>query len=196
MKKFLYTLCSIALAFSFAACSSDDGDESGGGNGNEGNNGNSKDYIISSRIKTIKLSSYSNRTEYIIYEDYARRYAISFSESVMYLLPYERIYGSFSALSADKSTCSILTFHDITSLTDLDEDSKAEARQKCNNYYNGSQPYDRRNYAYADFAPGCGFVIWFMTETGEDVYIRMRSTGYTLDAESTLETVTFECQLF
>ncbi len=195
MKKLLFALSSVLLALTSAGCSSDDGENGQNNNGNGGNSGSNTNYIATYGIKTIKLSSYTNRNEYIIYEDYARRYSISFSEARMLLLPYERVQGSFKTLDANKNTCGISTFNGISSLEDLNEDSKAETRQNSL-YYSGSQPYDRRKYSYTDFTPGCGFVAWFKTETGEDVYVRMYSADYTLDTESTLESVTIEYQLF
>lgn len=196
MKKFLFALCSFALALSFAACSSDDGEENGGNSENGGNNGNSKDYIATTQKKTIKIDVNSGSL-YTIYEDYFYRHKLQAHNGDILLKTYFRSDNSYvNNINMNKEVGGIGAFEHIDDLQDLTLDLVPEAKSKSfyHNYiYSESNQY---HYAYADFSPGCGFIVWFTTENDEELYVRMRSTGYTLDNEGTLKSITLEYQLF
>ncbi len=200
MKKFLYALCGIALAFVFTGCSSDDGEESGGGSGNGGNSGSNTDYIATTQIKKLTLpNKYWDKLSaghYLIYEDYNRRYYLSYSGETVYLSVQIRSDGQYRTAEINETVGGIKTFSDIQKLEDLNQTQKADAKQDCY-YRNVSTHYkDPGYYSSSKFYPGCGFIAWFVTETNEELFVRIRTTGYTLDKGGTLESISIEYQLY
>lgn len=200
MKKFLCALCGIALALTYVGCSSDDGEENGGDGGNGGNSGSNTDYIATSQVNKLTLpNKYWDKISaghYLIYEDYHRRYYLSYSGETVYLSVQMRLNGQYQVARIDETVGGIKTFPDIQKLEDLDQAQKAEAKQDCY-YRNVSTDYINPGYySSSSFYPDCGFIAWFVTETNEELFVRIRTTGYTLDKEGTLESISIEYQLF
>lgn len=213
MKKILFALCGIAFAFTLAACSSDDGEGNNGNNENGGNSGNNTDYIATQNLKQrsfTNTASYNNFTysdayRYyrqelegnIIYEDFNVRYRLATEAGEFRLKYYQRENGQFNILNGYISEkAGIIQLLDISSIKDITDSYKSNILTNSSVHSWKSGGINRYSMAYAPFQPGCGYVIMLTTETGEEVYIRMYATNYTLDSEGSLETVTLEYQLF
>lgn len=199
MKKFLCALWGIALALTFVGCSSDDGEESRGGNGNGGNNGSNTDYIATTQVKELTLpNKYWDKISaghYLLYEDYTRRFYLSYSGETVYLSVQMRSGGKYQTALINETVGGIKTFPNIQKLDDLNQAQKAEAKQGC--YYRNASTYKNPGYySSSSYYPDCGFIAWFVTETNEELFVRIRTTGYSLDKEGTLESISIEYQLF
>ena len=192
MKKILFAICCMACALALSECSSDDDNGNDPGLGKDPEN--STDYIATKDVKNITMPTEAGSI--LIYEDYARRYILSFDPPTIRLLPYKRIYADYTNEKIENREVGIYKFDNVANLKNLNDEDKAEAKQNCHNYYNGELPNDRRRFTYTNFSPNCGFITWFTTETSEELFVRIRTTGYTLDSKGSLESVSIEYQLF
>ncbi len=183
-----------------AACSSsdDDGGDTPGGNSSAGNQ---TDCIAASAVKTLKIASgtsYDNIGKmYLIYEDYTYRYYLGCFRGSVILWPYPRVDGHYMnghVQDHGKKVYGIKPFSNVGSLQILTDGQKTEATEGCRYENYEYAPY--YHYSYATFAPGCGFIAWFKTETENARYVRIRSTNYTLDDTSSLSSISIEYQLF
>lgn len=194
MKKILFAIYCMACALALSGCSSDD--DSGNEPGQ--NPGNNTDYIATTNVKRLKFTNSSENSQYyLIYEDYNRRYALQMSFGDIRLYSYIRKDGSYTNdTTIDKSIGGIKMFLNIANLQELTETDKVAAKQGCryHNYTQSATVLD--HYSYTDFTPGCGYIAWFVTETGEELFVRIRTTGYTLASDGSLESVSIEYQLF
>lgn len=208
MKKFLCALWGIALALTYVGCSSDDREENGG-------DGGSTDYIVTKDLKqrtfandvTAHNQFNDNTHRYyhltlegnIIYEDFNVRYRLAGEAGEFRLKYYQRENGKFNTLNNSISEkAGIIEVPDISSIEEISESYKNKNDILANSSVHSWKAFLSGSYsmAYAAFQPGCGYVIMLTTGPGEEIYIRMRATNYTLDDESALETVTLEYQLF
>jgi len=193
MKKSFFTLCCTTLFALFsAACSSSDDD--GGDTPTGGSSGGNKtDCIATNKVKTLKLV---RDNKYLIYEDYTYRYYLDYDNGSVLLSSFWRISGEYINTHVyddnRNKAYGIKAFSDIANLQMLTDGQKTEAMKGC--WY--QERYIGYLYSYAEFAPGCGFIAWFKTETEDARYVRIRSTDYTLDKEGALSSVSIEYQLF
>lgn len=190
--------------FSAACSSSDDegGDTPGGTNPPGGGN---TGYIATNAVKTLKMVSGGRYAfdiidkMYLIYEDYTYRYYLGCAGGSVRLYPYERSNGEYVTAHVyyDKDYNSIAygikAFPKVSNLQMLTDRQKTEAMEGCRHMQTN---FEYIWASYATFAPGCGFVAWFKTETEEARYVRIRSTNYTLDEAGSLASVSIEYQLF
>lgn len=209
MKKFLYALCGIALAFVFTGCSSDDGEESGGGSGSN------TDYLATKDLKQRTFANdvtaynnfqsseadryYHQRLEgNIIYDDFNVRYRLAGEAGEFRLKYYQREDGKFDTLNGSISgKAGIVQLPNISTIEEIGESNKNDILANSSVHsWKSILGYYKYSMAYAAFQPGCGYVIMLTTGTGEKIYIRMHATNYTLDDDGALDTITLEYQFF
>lgn len=97
MKKIFFVFSFLLLlAGLFVNCSSDD--DEGNGEPTIDNTETKSDYTATNKVKTVTIESYNvqKRNDITIYEDFNRKYSLTYYEGYLYLFPYERINGSWN----------------------------------------------------------------------------------------------------
>lgn len=169
-------------AMFFTACSSDDDDN---GRGNTEIKG---DYIATTDVKTATLRDYkdSRKGHITIYEEFNNKYTLSLSFGKMYLTPYIRTNGKWEinydshVQGAPYRNINIIDCGKLSSISDVT--SKVEIIEYC--------------YGCPAAQPGHGYAACFLTENGNEEYLRIYISNYKLDGDGALESITVEYQLY
>lgn len=191
-KNYLWSLLTIMmvvmLSVSMISCGGDDDDDftpnSGGGSST-----NTGDYIATTQVKTVKIKNdyYQGR---LIYEDYNRKYELSCERGECRILSYIRENGSWKdnlyMISRTWYPGKDVGIESVGKVSGLSQITKY-----CNSTLEGLG-----EIRYPDIQPNCGYAAQFKTESGEWKHLRIYVKDYTLDSQGSLETVTYQYQLY
>lgn len=179
----------------FVSCGDDDDNDDGNGGVPPTEQGSTEvktDYTATYQVKTATIEpSYNGdiKKHITIYEDFNTKYSLAYYDGILYLLPYERVNGTFNLkLDSDYGVPNgIGGWHsDKVSAKDMGKVSglsSVTTKLKESVYYPKLQPYH-------------GYAMYFTTEDGEVKYLRVYCTGYTSDNYGHLLTITLMYQLY
>lgn len=195
MKKIFFVFSFLLLlAGLFVNCSSDD--DEGNGKPTKDNTETKSDYTATSKVKTVTIKSYdvNEINEITIYEDFNRKYSLTYFMGYLYLFPYERINGSWSLRmdfrygSPDNNLIRsknivIKDLGKVNGISAIVEKPKASET-------------DGRYYFYPDLQPYHGYAMSFKTEDDEVKYLRVYFSKYTKDEFGQISSITIQYQLY
>lgn len=198
-KNYLWSLLTIMmvvmLSVSMISCGGDDDDDftpnsGGGGSTNTG------DYIATTQVKTVKIKNskyaYSNGNSSsvpdsrIIYEDYNKKYEIGCYLGTVAIFPYVREYSRWSY-----EFFNYRNIYEEGKNVGIESVGKVSGLSQITTYCNKEE-----TYSYPKLQPNYGYAAQFMTENGEWKHLRIYVKDYTLDSQGSLETVTYQYQLY
>lgn len=201
MKKYLsfaaFALLTMAMTFSLSACGDDDEDggksKTNASSGSDYDNTNANDngtYLATYDIKTITCidgSSYSYYNEFsytaakkcfhLLYEDYNYAYFLYLCNGIISVMDFTRVNGSWCSGSVYGSSYSVGNVGGLSGI---------------------QKPSEQSWYAppTCTFQPNCGYRARMKKSDKTWLYLRYFTTGYTLDSNGKLKTVTLQYQLF
>lgn len=196
MKKIFFVFSFLfLLAGLLVNCSSDD--DEGNGEPTTDNTETKSDYTATSKVKTVTIKSYdvNERNEITIYEDFNRKYSLTYCIGYLYLLPYERINGIWSC-SIDRNYYGYpynnLIHSDNIVIKDMGKMNGISAiveKPKASGTDGG-------HYAYPNLQPYHGYAMSFKTEDDEVKYLRVYFSKYTKDEFGQISSITIQYQLY
>lgn len=184
-KNYLWSLLTIMmvamLSVSMISCGGDDDDDftpnSGGGSST-----NTGDYIATTQVKTMKVKDTGANFGWpIIYEDYNKKYELGCSEGRCETRPYIRKDGGWK-LNATYNSFAGVGIESVGKVSGLSQITTYCMLTSTSNF--------------PDIQPNCGYAVQFETESGEWKHLRIYVKDYTLDSKGSLETVTYQYQLY
>lgn len=195
MKKIFFVFSFLLLlAGLFVNCSSDD--DEGNGEPTIDNTETKSDYTATNKVKTVTIESYNvqKRNDITIYEDFNRKYSLTYYEGYLYLFPYERINGSWN-LRIDNTygwpynnliRSNNIVIKDMGKMNGI---SAIVEKPKASGTDGG--------YAvYPDLQPYHGYAMSFKTEDDEVKYLRVYFSKYTKDEDGRISSITIQYQLY
>lgn len=195
MKKIFFVFSFLLLlAGLFVNCSSDD--DEGNGEPTIDNTETKSDYTATNKVKTVTIKSYDvqERNDITIYEDFNRKYSLTYYEGYLYLFPYERINGSWN-LRIDNTygwpygyliRSNNIVIKDMGKMNGI---SAIVEKPKASGTEGG--------YAvYPDLQPYHGYAMSFKTEDDEVKYLRVYFSKYTKDEFGQISSITIQYQLY
>lgn len=196
MKKKLFVFSFLfLLAGLLVSCSSND--DEGNGEPTPDNTETKSDYTATNKVKTVTIESYnpSKGNDITIYEDFNRKYSLAYYIGYLYLLPYERINGSWN-LRIDTSYgmpynnlihSSNIAIQDMGKMNGIS--AIVEKNIKSGNNVAGPA-------IYPNLQPYHGYAMSFKTEDDEVKYLRVYCSKYTTDEYGQIRSITIQYQLY
>ena len=195
MKKKLFVFSFLfLLAGLLVSCSSND--DEGNGEPTPDNTETKSDYTATNKVKTVTIESYNvqKRNDITIYEDFNRKYSLTYYEGYLYLFPYERINGSWN-LRIDNTygwpygyliRSNNIVIKDMGKMNGI---SAIVEKPKASGTEGG--------YAvYPDLQPYHGYAMSFKTEDDEVKYLRVYFSKYTTGEYGQISSITIQYQLY
>lgn len=195
MKKIFFVFSFLLLlAGLFVNCSSDD--DEGNGEPTTDNTETKSDYTATNKVKTVTIKSYNvqERNDITIYEDFNRKYSLTYYEGYLYLFPYERINGSWS-LRIDNTygwPYGYLIRSNNIVIKDMGKVNGISAIVEKPKASGTSSGY----YVYPNLQPYHGYAMSFKTEDDEVKYLRVYFSKYTTDEDGQISSITIQYQLY
>lgn len=197
MKKKLFVFSFLfLLAGLLVSCSSND--DEGNGEPPPDNTETKSDYTATSKVKTVTIKSYDvqERNDITIYEDFNRKYSLTYFGGYLYLFPYERINGSWN-LRIDRNYYGYpfsktimsdnIVIQDMGKMNGISaivgKNIKSELNGEGRAVYPSLQPYH-------------GYAMSFKTEDDEVKYLRVYFSKYTTDEYGQISSITIQYQLY
>lgn len=195
MKKIFFVFSFLLLlAGLFVNCSSDD--DEGNGEPTIDNTETKSDYTATNKVKTVTIKSYNGyvRNDITIYEDFNRKYSLTYCTGHLYLFPYERINGNW-ILRVDyhygtpdnnlirSNNIVIKDMGKVNGISAIVEKPKASGT-------------DGGYAVYPDLQPYHGYAMSFKTEDDEVKYLRVYFSKYTTDEDGQISSITIQYQLY
>lgn len=196
MKKKLFVFSFLfLLAGLLVSCSSND--DEGNGEPTPDNTETKSDYTATNKVKTVTIESYnpSKGNDITIYEDFNRKYSLAYYIGYLYLLPYERINGSWH-LRIDTSYgmpynnlihSSNIAIQDMGKMNGI----SAIVGKNIKSGHNGEG-----RAIYPNLQPYHGYAMFFKTEDDEVKYLRVYCSKYTTDEYGQISSITIQYQLY
>ena len=196
MKKKLFVFSFLfLLAGLLVSCSSND--DEGNGEPTPDNTETKSDYTATNKVKTVTIESYnpSKGNDITIYEDFNRKYSLAYYIGYLYLLPYERINGSWN-LRIDTSygmPYNNLIHSSNIAIQDMGKMNGISAIVE-KNIKSGNNVAGRA--IYPNLQPYHGYAMSFKTEDDEVKYLRVYCSKYTTDEYGQIRSITIQYQLY
>lgn len=182
------------LAGLLVNCSSDD--DEGNGEPTTDNTETKSDYTATNKVKTVTIKSYGVNVgnEITIYEDFNRKYSLTYCIGYLYLLPYERINGSWN-LRIDNSYGYPLNYLIRSKNIVIKDVGKVNGISAIVEKPKASGT-DGGYAVYPDLQPYHGYAMSFKTEDDEVKYLRVYFSKYTTDEDGRISSITIQYQLY
>lgn len=197
MKKIFFVFSFLLLlAGLFVNCSSDD--DEGNGEPTTDNTETKSDYTATNKVKTVTIKSYDvqERNDITIYEDFNRKYSLTYCIGYLYLFPYERISGVWSC-RIDRNYYGYPISNEIKSYNIAIQDMgkmngiSAIVGKNIKSEHNGVG-----RAIYPNLQPYHGYAMSFKTEDDEVKYLRVYFSKYTTDEYGQISSITIQYQLY
>lgn len=195
MKKNFFVFSFLFLLAGLLVNCSSDNDE-GNGEPAPDNTETKTDYTATNKVKTVTIKSYNaqERNDITVYEDFNRKYSLTYFVGYLYLFPYERINGSWSLRmdyrygSPDNNLIRsknivIKDMGKVNGISAIVEKPKASET-------------DGGYAVYPDLQPYHGYAMSFKTEDDEVKYLRVYFSKYTTDEDGQISSITIQYQLY
>lgn len=195
MKKNFFVFSFLFLLAGLLVNCSSDNDE-GNGEPAPDNTETKTDYTATSKVKTVTIESCNpaKGNDITIYEDFNRKYSLTYYIGYLYLLPYERINGSWNLRIDNSYGCPYNNFIRsknivIKDMGKMNGISAIVEKPKASGTAGG--------YAvYPDLQPYHGYAMSFKTEDDEVKYLRVYFSKYTKDEDGRISSITIQYQLY
>lgn len=180
------------LAGLLVNCSSDD--DEGNGEPTTDNTETKSDYTATNKVKTVTIKSYDvqERNDITIYEDFNRKYSLTYLLGYLYLFPYERINGIWSCRIYRNSygyPYNNLIHSDNIVIKDMGKMNGISAIVE-------KPKASETAGVYPDLQPYHGYAMSFKTEDDEVKYLRVYFSKYTKDEYGQISSITIQYQLY
>ena len=198
MKKKLFVFSFLfLLAGLLVSCSSND--DEGNGEPTPDNTETKSDYTATNKVKTVTIESYnpSKRNDITVYEDFNRKYSLTYLGGCLYLFPYERIGGGWVNQAVEKITYGYPYGNIIKSNNVVIKDmGKMNGISAIVEKPKASETDDKGRAIYPNLQPYHGYAMSFKTEDDEVKYLRVYFSKYTTDEYGQISSITIQYQLY